>query len=64
MLSAIFCVDKKGLHHFAVSATSLAIHRPQPNLTQAFLLSVDVTQSDVSHFFEVLLRENTVWRSP
>ncbi len=53
MVNAVFCVDKAGLRQFAVSATSLAMHRPA-SMTQAFLLSVDVTQSDASKFFRTI----------
>ena len=53
LLSAIFCVDKQGLKHFAVAATSLAIHKPR-NLAGAFLLTVDVQESDISSFFKSL----------
>lgn len=49
-MHAMFCVDKAGLKHFAVAATSLAMNRP-PNLANAFLLTVDVSESQVSSFF-------------
>ena len=49
----MFCVDRKGLKQFAVSATSFAAHKPQGN-TRLFLLSVDVTESDVAKFFQAL----------
>lgn len=52
-MDAVFCVDRVGLKHFAVSATSLAIHRP-PLVKRAFLLSVDVQEKDVSRFFDFL----------
>jgi lipopolysaccharide biosynthesis glycosyltransferase len=52
-MEAVFCSDKAGLRQFAVSATSLAIHRPA-DMTQAFLLSVDVKPSDVAKLFETL----------
>lgn len=52
-MHAIFCVDKAGLKHFAVSATSLAINKPAA-LTRAFLFTVDVEEADVQPFFESL----------
>jgi lipopolysaccharide biosynthesis glycosyltransferase len=52
-MHAIFCVDKAGLSHFAVAATSLAIHKPK-DLSRAFLLTVDVEKSYVRPFFESL----------
>ena len=54
-MHAIFCVDKAGLKHLAVAATSLAIHKPR-NLAGAFLLTVDVQESDISSFFKSLKR--------
>ncbi len=52
-MEAVFCVDKAGLRQFAVSVTSLAIHRPA-SMTRMFLLSVDVTPSDVAKLFDTL----------
>lgn len=52
-IDALFCSDKKGLPYFAVTATSLAIHKP-PEMRRLFLLSTDITPAQVATFFSEL----------
>ena len=49
----VFCVDKRGLKHFAVTATSVAVNMGD-RLAGGYLLSNDVTDQDVRSFFTFL----------
>lgn len=52
-IDAVFCVDRKGLKHFAVSATSLAMNRPHA-MRRGYLISADIAPADTQRFFEWL----------